>query len=613
MSTYKEIVGKKIKKVSSDPSNASTGEMWYNSDTGTLRGLALGEAWISASPLSTGRYLSGSFGTQTAGVQVAGSNPSNPLVSNVEHYDGTGWSEETNYPASGQSIAGAGTQTAGIACGGSTPSMTSNAFSYNGTAWTAANSLPYAANNMASCGLAKTDVIYAVGRDGSSGNSGTNKSITFDGTNFANGPTHVTTRMFNTSSGAGTGTAGLIIGGFIDPSPNAMTDCEEYNGTSWSATGSLSVATGFATAWGTQTNAVTQVNTPNYEGSEAYNGTTWSALPNIGITSPGGLYGSAAGSTGDAGWLSSMTPTYNAAAEFNRSTNAFTNGAWSSGTSLPSNRWNTTGSGTQTAGLCWGGATGPGTPTFLNSTFEYSGSAWTAGGTTPISSINQFGTGIQTAAIGGGGLASTGSNTTTAYTYDGNSWTAITATPIATKGAGAAGTSTACLIYGSDVPSSSMNQDSYLWNGSSWSEEGAMNTSFQNGASGGPTENTAFKAGTQFGSPEAQTNFESYNGTAWSAGPALITAVQQNRGMGSSAECLSIGGYNQITTVERFNGTAWQTSPSLGTGRKQFASSNNNASGVSNGWVGAGADGGATVEHFTEATTTANVETFSTS
>jgi hypothetical protein len=275
--------------------------------------------------------------------------------------------------------------------------------------------------------------------------------------------------------------------------------------------------------------------------------------------------------------------------------------AWSSGANLPGVRWNTSGAGTQTAGLVFGGATGPAGPAFLNTTFEYDGSTWTSGGNTPNSSINQFSAGIQTAAIGGGGLASGGSNTAEAYTYNGTSWTAITATPIATKGAGAAGTSTACLIYGSDVPDSAMNQDSYYWNGSSWAEEGALNASFQNGAAGGPTENTAFKAGSAFGSPETSTNFETYNGSAWTAGPALNTAVQQNRGFGSSTECLSIGGYNKLTTTEKFNGSSWSVSASLSTGRKQFASSNFTAPGVSNGWVGGGADGDATVEHFTDA------------
>ena len=275
-----------------------------------------------------------------------------------------------------------------------------------------------------------------------------------------------------------------------------------------------------------------------------------------------------------------------------------TTGSWASGTNLPGIRWNTSGAGTATAGLVFGGSTGPALGSFLNTTFEYDGSSWTGGGATPINSINQFSAGIQNAAIGGGGLASPGSNSTTAYTYDGSSWTTITATPFATKGAGGAGTSTAALIYGSDIPPSD-NQDSYSWNGSSWSEEGALNNTFQNGASGGPTENTAFAAGSEFSG--ASTRFETYDGSTWTTGPSLTTGVTQNRGFGSSAECLSIGGFNKITGVEKFDGSSWATTGSLSIGRKQFGSANFTAPGVSNGWVGGGADGDDSVEEFTDA------------
>ena len=264
--------------------------------------------------------------------------------------------------------------------------------------------------------------------------------------------------------------------------------------------------------------------------------------------------------------------------------------SWSSGTAFPGVRWNTSGTGIKTASLTFGGSTGPALPTFLNTTFEGDGSSWTAAPTTPISSINQFSAGIQTATIGGGGLASPGANTTTAYTYNGTTWTGITATPEATKGAGAAGTSTAAIIFGSDVPSVSINKDSYSWNGSSWAEEGALNNDFANGASGGPTESTAFKAGSVFTPPAASNTFETYDGSSWTSGPTLNTPVYQNRGFGSSAECLSIGGYNQITGVERFDGSSWAAAPVLGTGRKQMASSNFAASGITSGWVGGGAD-----------------------
>jgi len=52
--------------------------------------------------------------------------------------------------------------------------------------------------------------------------------------------------------------------------------------------------------------------------------------------------------------------------------------SWSSGANLPGVRWNTSGAGTQTAGLVFGGSTGPSLGTFLNTTFEYNGSSWTS-------------------------------------------------------------------------------------------------------------------------------------------------------------------------------------------------------------------------------------------
>ena len=73
MSTYKEIVGQKITKVSSDPGEPKTGQMWYNTTTGSLRGLALVEAWASSSSMSLARYNTGSFGIQTDAV-VAGND-----------------------------------------------------------------------------------------------------------------------------------------------------------------------------------------------------------------------------------------------------------------------------------------------------------------------------------------------------------------------------------------------------------------------------------------------------------------------------------------------------------------------------------------------------------
>ena len=609
MSTYREIIGKKIKKVSSDPSDGLDGEMWYNSTTGTLRGLALVEAWSSGADLGTAAYQAGSFGTHTAGVRVGGVAGGSKM-SNVEHYNGTGWSNATAFPAAIATGSGAGTQTAGLIMGGKSPSITSNAFKYNGTSWTAANSLPATANNIASCGLAQNNVIGAIGQNASSGNSGTNTTVTFDGTNFASGPNINVTRMFNTTSGAGTGTAGLIMGGFIDPSPNNMTNCEEYDGSSWSNTDTLSSGTGFATAWGTQTNAVTQVNSPNYAGSEAYNGTTWSALPDIGITSPGGLYGISAGATGDAGWLSSLSDTFNKTAEFNRSVNTITAGAWASGGAYPSATYTAGGAGTQTAGLGFGG-NAPGGVT--NTTFTYDGSTWSSvPATLGTARYCLGGTGTQTAALAAGGeIPGTPYASDVTDEYNGTSWAPGGSLATARRGLGLTGIQTAALAFGGDPGSApNLTDATEEYGGTSWTTGGTLNTArnFLNGA-GTQTASVAFGGA----NPGVTASTEEYNGSSWTAGNNMITARYRLGGAGTQTDALAFGGGTtpQSALTEGYDGTNWSTRPSMGTARSFFGDF-----GIATAAVCFGGDApgkSALTEEFTGETSAANIETFTTS
>jgi len=612
MTTYRNIHGRAIQSLSTDPTESvAEGQIWYNTSSDTFKSVVSLEAFTSSSLMGTGRYQGGWAGSapQTASLYFAGRTAAPAVVALTEEYNGSGWSTSGNCNNAENASAGFGTQTAAVKTGGypgSGPTNSNESEEYNGSSWTTGNNINPQRQGHAGAGTLTAGVIFG-GTDGTL----LNKTEEYDGTNFSNVNNMNTAR--NNLSGNGSQTTAIAAGG---GTPSITTATEVYDGTNWTTVGSMNTARQGMGGFGDSSASVIAGGSAPYKSAvETWDGTSWSTSPAT-LATARTFFGDCGSGTSTAGLVAGgiISPGVVALTEeYNKSTNVITAGAWSSGTSLPSVRWNTTGAGIQTAGLVFGGSTGPALPAFLNTTFEYDGSSWTGGGATPINSINQFGAGIQTAAIGGGGLASPGSNTTTAYTYDGSSWTAITGTPIATKGAGAAGTSTACLIYGSDVPDSAMNQDSYLWNGSSWAEEGALNASFQNGAAGGPAENTAFKAGSAFGSPEVSTNFETYNGSAWTAGPALITAVQQNRGMGSSAGCFSIGGYNKITTVEKFNGTAWQTSPSLATGRKQFASANFTAPGVSNGWVGGGADGDASVEHFTEETSSVTSKTLTTS
>ena len=86
MTTYKSIVGQKIQKVSSDPSDAAGGQIWYNTTKGTLRGVPILEAFSSSGPLLTARNNTSGAGTQTAALAVGGNFPSNMRL--TEEYNG---------------------------------------------------------------------------------------------------------------------------------------------------------------------------------------------------------------------------------------------------------------------------------------------------------------------------------------------------------------------------------------------------------------------------------------------------------------------------------------------------------------------------------------------
>ena len=81
MAAYKDLVGQKITKVTSNPGEPKTGQMWYNSTVGNFRGLAVLEAWSTASNLVNVRRSGFGAGTQTAGLAAFGRSPSAPIGS----------------------------------------------------------------------------------------------------------------------------------------------------------------------------------------------------------------------------------------------------------------------------------------------------------------------------------------------------------------------------------------------------------------------------------------------------------------------------------------------------------------------------------------------------
>ena len=67
MATYRELHGKAVKTVTTNPSDdAAEGQIWFNSTDNTFKSVVALESFSSASPLATGRASGAGAGIQTA-------------------------------------------------------------------------------------------------------------------------------------------------------------------------------------------------------------------------------------------------------------------------------------------------------------------------------------------------------------------------------------------------------------------------------------------------------------------------------------------------------------------------------------------------------------------
>ena len=208
----------------------------------------------------------------------------------------------------------------------------------------------------------------------------------YDGTVFT-AAANMPYKIWENVGSLGSQTAGLHIGGTSAPG-YTLSLCTEYDGTTWTATQTLSPAgNGIWPMFsgGTQTAGyVAGGNTGTGVGNAfshtaatfEYDGTSWTTVNNLlnGI----GLHGGAqTGSTGS-----------------------------------------------QTAGLAVGGSYGPhGGNTLRNTTEEYNGTTWSAGGLLATARGSSWNTGSQTEAYASGGAWLAGVTTTEGY--DGSTWSQV--------------------------------------------------------------------------------------------------------------------------------------------------------------------------------------------
>ena len=287
MTTYKEVFGKYVRSVSSDPpAAAGTGEIWYNTTSNVFKSAVPVGAWAAGGALSTARYLGVGLGTQTAAVYAGGADPARTGV--TEEYNGSSWTAGGALGTARYRMGGTGTLTAGIVFGGESPGGdTGDTEEYNGTSWSEQNNMTKAKRTT---GVGTQTAALAIGGYDNAYKLANVES--YNGTSWTSG-TNLPLSGF-TEAGSGITSSARIAGGFYGPgathppsSPATVNNNIGWNGSSWSTdtaipsgrytnSGFGTSADSYYSAGGRTSPGNTPINTTNY-----WDGSAWTTSASL--------------------------------------------------------------------------------------------------------------------------------------------------------------------------------------------------------------------------------------------------------------------------------------------------------------------------------------------
>ena len=601
MTTYKEIFGKQIKQLSTDPTDAGAeGQVWYNSTSGTFKTVLAVGAWSSGGTANVVAYNLGGAGTNTAALTMGGANSTGSgSLTSTEEYNGSAWTAVTGLPGGVSYTGGCGTQTAALLAGGANiPAYAStNSYEYDGSSWTGGGTMNTATGSAGQVIGIQTAALISGGDRVPGAPRTIANAEEYNGSAWTSVTSLPAVRQYQGT--AGIQTAGVLWGGYADTNPGTSntqyTTTLEYDGTNWTTGGTIPAARKSSGGSGTQSDALAFGGNPGTTPTNLttvlnYNGTSWAANPASLASGRQSMASSSSGPSTAAFAAKGSIPAVTATMEvYNVSIYSPIAATWASGGNYPTGMNQLGGSGTQTAGLGFGGNTTGGNPNGSNITAEYNGSSWTSGGNlaTARNTGSRSGLGTQTATMcinfRNDGTATPSfpippaNNNYRAQTeveeYNGSSWTAGTATPDGEVEAGTCGTISAALRFGGNPgnpPGSQGSNGTLYWNDSSWTSLNNMSTGRYGLA---PAFQGTYNAALGFGgnadpagSPRVSVT-EEFNGTNWTAGGNLNATVFRGSGSGTQTAALSFGGTPNITATEGYDGTAWSTRPSLANGR----------------------------------------------
>jgi len=621
MAAYKDLVGQKITVVTSNPPEPKTGQMWYNSTDGVLRGLGVTTAWVTG-----GTYLDKVFGVALGGpvsaaIGAGGYGPPGPSSQNrAAEYDGSGWTTISNINTARGSLGSSkqGTQTAFWVAGGS--SQTGKTEEWNGSSWSEDGDLNTGRRLSGTAGSLTAGLAFG----GYASPAGTANSEEYNGTSWSEGDNLGASIYYNT--GFGSQTAAISACGNTGSPDTGVNNSYQYDGTSWTSLPNVSYSqqqggshgnTSEGFVYGGSGSPSTYQNT-----TSEWSGTAWSTIPQT-LPSPARAWnGSGPGTSGlQLGGSSPALPggTTNTN-EFTRNTNVVTAATWSAGANFPTASSQVSGAGPRDAAIGIGGYPEGSPPT--NKSYEYNGVAWSAEATlnpnTGTSGVEAT-AGTQTACINAQNTAGGPPyQYIAAGEYDGSSWSNANNRPSGSYANAAAGTLTAGLFFGGATSPSVQLNTTLSYDGTNWTAEESLSTARR--GMGGSGIQTAALGTAGYTNPPATflTNTEEYGGESWTNGGALLVATRDGRASGTQTDSIYFGGGTptKVTSTFGYDGTSWSTKPSLATARSLFGSGATSPVGAA--WGAAGYYPGSspnrtnTTEHFTEESTTGNITDFST-
>lgn len=349
----------------------------------------------------------------------------------------------------------------------------------------------------------------------------------------------------------------------------------------------------------------------NYNLTEEWNGTGFAA---------GGNYpfaGESIMGCGDSGPSSiAFGGINNASPGVRQSVSATYDGSsWTATNSLPTAKRAGQGFGTNTAAVAAGGDTSPSDP--QTSVEEWDGTNWTAVNAMPAGKGNMGGgTGSQTAGLvfGGGRPSPSAPSTTDTYSYDGTNWTTVANMNTGrnqTNGWGGPAGQTASVCGGGNV-SGTVSAATENWDGTAWSTSPATLAAARQGSANGigTSSSNGIQAGgytTSYVSTVEEYNFtaNTITAAAWTSSTNYPTPNSYLAGFGTTTAGVTTGGDgppgNGITTTGEYDGSSWTTGGALGTGRRGLGAGTNSSETA--GLVFGGADPGVPAQY-------ANVEEY---